>query len=394
MKTSIHKFLALESAGGIVLMVAAALAMIVANSPAAGLYGVFLDTPVEVRVGALQIAKPLFLWVNDGLMAIFFFLVGLELKREILDGELSRPANILLPAFGAVGGIVVPVGIYVCLNAGDASAMQGWAVPAATDIAFALGILTLLGTRVPTSLKVFLVSLAIFDDLGAIIIIAIFYSGDLSTAALIVAAGCIALLGIMNKRGVSSTSTYVLVGVVMWIAVLKSGVHATLAGVVLAAFIPVRDRKNPERSPLRELENDLHSVVAFGVLPLFAFVNAGINLSGMSFGDLLHPVPFGIASGLFLGKQLGIFAMCFVAIKLGLASMPKGANWGSLYGVSVLCGVGFTMSLFVGSLAFENSPLDTAVIIDERLGIIVGSLLSGVFGYCILRLTLRSANAS
>lgn len=394
MKTSIERFLALESAGGIVLMVAAALAMIVANSPAAGFYGVFLDTPVEVRVGALQIAKPLFLWVNDGLMAIFFFLVGLELKREILDGELSRPANILLPAFGAVGGIVVPVGIYVWLNAGDAGAMQGWAIPAATDIAFALGILTLLGTRVPTSLKVFLVSLAIFDDLGAIIIIAIFYSGDLSTAALIVAGGCIALLGIMNKRGVSSISTYVLVGLVMWIAVLKSGVHATLAGVVLAAFIPVRDRENPERSPLRELEHDLHSVVAFGVLPLFAFVNAGINLGGMSLGDLLHPVPFGIATGLFLGKQFGIFAMCFVAIKLGLANMPKGANWGSLYGVSVLCGVGFTMSLFVGSLAFENSPLDTAVIFDERLGIIVGSLLSGVFGYCILRLTLRSANTS
>jgi Na+:H+ antiporter, NhaA family len=391
MQATIKNFLRMESASGILLMGAAVLAMLAANSPAAGLYAYFLDTPVEVRIGPLQIAKPLFLWVNDGLMAVFFFLVGLELKREILEGELSRPANVLLPALGAVGGMVVPVAIFVCFNIGDAKAMQGWAIPAATDIAFALGILMLLGSRVPVALKVFVVSLAIFDDLGAIIIIAIFYSADLSVSALIISALCLAILGLMNWCGVNTVSPYILVGTVMWIAVLKSGVHATLAGVALAAFIPMRDVKDKTHSPLRELEHDLHSVVAFGVLPLFAFVNSGISLEGVGFADLLHTVPLGIAAGLFIGKQLGIFFLCFLAIKLGLARLPDGANWGSLYGVSILCGVGFTMSLFVGSLAFENVTLDPAAIFDERLGIIVGSLLSGIFGYIILHLTLPKA---
>ena len=388
MQATIKNFLRLESSGGIVLMAAAALALIAANSGAAGLYAYFIDTPVEVRVGGLQIAKPLFLWVNDGLMAIFFFLVGLELKREFLEGELSRPANVLLPVIGAIGGIVVPVAIYVSMNQGNAAALSGWAIPAATDIAFALGILTLLGTRVPVSLKVFLVSLAIFDDLGAIIIIAIFYSSDLSTAALVVAAVCLMALAIMNRRNVMSISSYVLIGMVMWTAVLKSGVHATLAGVALAAFIPMRDPDDASHSPLRELEHDLHQVVAFGVLPLFAFVNAGIDLGGVGIDNLLHPVPLGIAAGLFIGKQLGIFLLCFAAIKLGLARLPDGANWGGLYGVSILCGVGFTMSLFVGSLAFENTVLDQKMVFDERLGIILGSLLSGVMGYLVLHLTL------
>ena len=381
----------MESLSGILLMGAAVLAMLAANSPAASLYAYFLDTPVEVRIGALQIAKPLFLWVNDGLMAVFFFLVGLELKREILEGELSRPANVLLPALGAVGGIVVPVAIFVWFNRGDSQAMHGWAIPAATDIAFALGILMLLGSRVPVALKVFVVSLAIFDDLGAIVIIAIFYSANLSVSALIISALCLAILGLMNWRGVNTVSPYILVGTVMWIAVLKSGVHATLAGVALAAFIPMRDTKDKTHSPLRELEHDLHSVVAFGVLPLFAFVNSGISLQGVSFADLLHPVPLGITAGLFVGKQLGIFSLCFLAIKLGLARLPDGANWGSLYGVSILCGVGFTMSLFVGSLAFENVTLDPAAIFDERLGIIVGSLLSGIVGYIVLHVTLPKA---
>jgi len=391
MQATIRNFLKMESASGILLMGAAVLAMLAANSPVAGLYAYFLDTPVEVRIGALQIAKPLFLWVNDGLMAVFFFLVGLELKREILEGELSRPANVLLPALGAVGGMVVPVAIFIWFNRGDAQAMQGWAIPAATDIAFALGILMLLGSRVPVALKVFVVSLAIFDDLGAIIIIAIFYSADLSVSALIISALCLTILGLMNWRGVNTVSPYILVGTVMWIAVLKSGVHATLAGVALAAFIPMRDTKDKTHSPLRELEHDLHSVVAFGVLPLFAFVNSGISLDGVSFADLLHTVPLGIAAGLFIGKQLGIFLLCFLAIKSGLARLPDGANWGSLYGVSILCGVGFTMSLFVGSLAFENVTLDPAAIFDERLGIIVGSLLSGIFGYIILHVTLPKA---
>jgi len=361
MKATIRNFLKMESTSGILLMGAAVLAMLAANSPAAGLYAYFLDTPVEVRIGALQIAKPLFLWVNDGLMAVFFFLVGLELKREILEGELSRPANVLLPALGAVGGIVVPVAIFVWFNRGDAQAMHGWAIPAATDIAFALGILMLLGSRVPVALKVFVVSLAIFDDLGAIVIIAIFYSADLSVSALIISALCLAILGLMNWRGVNTVSP------------------------------PMRDTKDKTHSPLRELEHDLHSVVAFGVLPLFAFVNSGISLQGVSFADLLHPVPLGIAAGLFVGKQVGIFLLCFLSIKLGFARLPEGANWGSLYGVSILCGVGFTMSLFVGSLAFENVTLDPAEIFDERLGIIVGSLLSGIFGYIILRVTLPKA---
>lgn len=388
MQATIKNFLKMESAGGIVLMAAAALALVAANTGAAGLYAYFIETPVEVRVGALNIAKPLFLWVNDGLMAIFFFLVGLELKREFLEGELSRPANVLLPALGAIGGMVVPVGIYLFINKGDPSGTDGWAIPAATDIAFALGILSLLGSRVPVSLKVFLVSLAIFDDLGAIVIIAIFYSGDLSSAALVTAVACLVALTIMNRRDVMSVSSYVLVGVIMWIAVLKSGVHATLAGVALAAFIPMRDPRQTNYSPLRELEHDLHQVVAFGVLPMFAFVNAGIDLSGVGFDDLMHKVPLGIAAGLFIGKQAGIFLLCFAAIKLGLARMPDGANWGSLYGISILCGVGFTMSLFVGSLAFENEVIEQARIFDERLGIILGSLLSGVMAYVVLHLAL------
>jgi NhaA family Na+:H+ antiporter len=303
MQATIRNFLKMESAGGIVLMAAAVLAIIAANSGAAGLYSYFIETPVEVRVGALQIAKPLFLWVNDGLMAIFFFLVGLELKREFLEGELSDPSSIVLPAVGAVGGMVVPVAIYLLINQDDPAGFNGWAIPAATDIAFALGILSLLGSRVPVSLKVFLVSLAIFDDLGAIIIIAIFYSGELSSAALAVGSACLVALTIMNRQNVMSISAYILVGVIMWVAVLKSGVHATLAGVALAAFIPMRDPERSDHSPLRELEHDLHQVVAFGVLPMFAFVNAGIDLSGIGLDDLLHKVPIRDLPVVFPGHQ-------------------------------------------------------------------------------------------
>ena len=390
MKATIRDFLKLESAGGIVLMMSAALAMVVANSPLVSYYDLFIDTPVEIRVGALQIAKPLLLWVNDGLMAIFFFLVGLELKREFVEGELSEPSKVVLPGIGAIGGVVVPVAFYVYFNGGDEAAMQGWAIPAATDIAFALGILMLLGNRVPLALKVFLVSLAIFDDLGAIIIIAIFYSADLSVQALLSAVVCLLILSFMSWRRVMSVTSYVFVGVIMWVAVLKSGVHATLAGVALAIFIPVRDPQEPQRSPLADLEHDLHQVVAFGVLPLFAFVNAGISFAGMSFADLLHPVSLGIAAGLFAGKQLGIFSLCYVAVKLGLAKLPEGVNWFALYGASVLCGVGFTMSLFIGGLAFEHASLDIEMVIDERLGILLGSLLSGIAGYLVLRFSLPS----
>ena len=391
MKATIRNFLQMESAGGIILMAGAALALVAANSPLSDYYDLFIETPVEVRVGSLEIAKPLLLWVNDGLMAVFFFLVGLEVKRELMEGELSRPANVLLPALGAVGGIIGPVGLYVFFNYGDLVGMNGWAIPAATDIAFALGILMLLGDRVPVSLKVFLVSLAIFDDLGAIVIIAIFYSGKLSMEALTVAAVCLLVLGYMNWRHVSAVPAYILVGVVMWVAVLKSGVHATLAGVALAMFIPMRSKDEPDRSPLRELEHDLHTVVAFGVLPLFAFVNAGISFADMSVTDLLHPVSMGIAAGLFAGKQIGVFLLCLLAIRLGMAKLPDGASWGALYGVAVLSGVGFTMSLFIDTLAFENLPADAVFDFDARLGILLGSLASGVLGYIVLDRTLPKA---
>lgn len=303
MLSPIKQFLKLEAASGIILFIAAVLAMILANTPLNDYYRLLIDMPVEIRAGPLQIAKPLLLWINDGLMAIFFFLIGLELKRELLEGSLSNPRNVVLPGLGALGGMLFPALIYVAFNYKDPAALNGWAIPAATDIAFALGILLLLGDPVPTSLKVFLVSLAIFDDIGAILIIAIFYSGKLSGVALVVALACLLLLFIMNRRGCVEFAPYIMVGTILWIALLKSGVHATLAGVLLAAFIPMRDRKIPERSPIKELEHDLHSAVAFGILPLFAFVNAGISLEGVSPGAVLLPVPLGIILGLFIGKQ-------------------------------------------------------------------------------------------
>jgi len=378
-------FLKLETAGGILLVAAAVLAMLIANSPLAPFYGALIDLPVEVRIGNLEIAKPLLLWINDGLMAIFFFLVGLELKREVLEGQLADPREIGLPAFGALGGMLFPAAIYIWVNQGDNVALQGWAIPAATDIAFALAILGLLGSRVPLSLKVFLVSVAIFDDVGAIAIIALFYSSDLSVAALLTAAVCLPVLFVLNRRGVLERTPYILIGIVMWIAVLKSGVHATLAGVLLAVFIPLRDAK-VERSPLHEIEHDLHTAVAFGILPIFAFVNAGISLSGVSFGSFLHAVPLGIMTGLFVGKQLGVFLFCWLGVLLGAARLPDGLSWSHIYGVALICGVGFTMSLFIGSLAFEETGVN--LLFDERLGIIAGSLLSAICGYIVLRMTL------
>jgi NhaA family Na+:H+ antiporter len=384
MKSTFQEFLKMESASGILLMVAATLAMVIANSPLDYYYTQFLNIPVEVRVGDLEIAKPLLLWVNDGLMAVFFFMIGLELKREIMEGNLSDPANVLLPAVAAVGGVLVPVGIYLIWNHSDADMRGGWAIPAATDIAFALALLLLLGTRVPAALKVFLVSLAIFDDLAAIVISAIFYTSELSTRALVTTAVCLIVLTIMKKRGVSSISPYLWVGLIMWVSVLKSGVHATLAGVALAAFIPLSVPDDPDRSPLRELEHDLHTLVAFAILPIFAFVNAGISFRGVGFEDVLHPVPLGIAAGLFVGKQVGVFGFAWLAIKTGISRLPTGATWGSLWGVSILCGVGFTMSLFIGSLAFESTATDIRELYDERLGIILGSLISGVVGFVVL----------
>lgn len=380
------QFLKLESAAGIVLMLAAILALVVANTPLFEYYNLLLDTPLEIRLGALEIAKPLLLWINDGLMAVFFFLVGLELKRNLLEGDLSDPRNIILPGIGAIGGMVVPALIYVYFNHTSETAMAGWAIPAATDIAFALGVLTLLGSRVPVSIKIFLTSLAIFDDVGAIIIIAIFYTDNISTTALAIVAVCLPVLFFLNRRQVESKSAYFLVGIIMWAAMLKSGIHATLAGVLLAMFIPMKSKNNPDHSPLQETEHDLHSIVAFFILPIFAFANAGIRFEGIGMEQLLHPVPLGIAAGLFIGKQVGIFGLCWLAVKTGIAQLPRQVSWLSLYGAATLCGIGFTMSLFIGSLAFEDSGVN--MVYDERLGILIGSILSGVLGYFILKTSL------
>jgi len=382
-------FFRLESASGIILMVAAVIAVVFANSPLQGYYNLLLDTPVEIRIGALHIAKPLLLWINDGLMAVFFFLVGLELKRELVEGELSNPRNIVLPGIGAIGGMAIPALIYVGFNHDNPAAISGWAIPAATDIAFALGVLMLLGSRVPSSIKVFLTSLAIFDDIGAIIIIAVFYTAKISLTSLLVVASCLPLLLLFNRLRLESKTLYIMVGAVMWVAMLKSGVHATLAGVILAMFIPMRSKRDPDFSPLKDMEHDLHSAVAFGVLPLFAFANAGLDLSGIGLQQVLHGVPLGIALGLFLGKQVGVFGFCWAAIRLGVARLPSGMGWGSLYGTAALCGIGFTMSLFIGSLAFEESAVNR--IFDERLGIIIGSLASGVVGYLVLRRVLPAS---
>lgn len=377
------EFIRSESAGGMLLMITAALAMILANTPLSHLYDMFVATPVHIRIGPLEIAKPLLLWVNDGLMASFFFLVGLELKRELVIGELSTKSNIILPALGAIGGMIIPALIYIAVNLNDAEALRGWAIPAATDIAFALGILTLLGPRVPIGLKVLLTSLAIFDDIGAILIIAVFYTDSISMISLLIVAICIGVLFILNRRGQENISIYIFIGSIMWTAMLKSGVHATLAGVILAMFIPLTSNKTPDHSPLMELEHDLHGAVALFVLPIFAFCNSGIDLSDATLDFFIHGVPVGIALGLFIGKQVGVFSFIWLGIRLKITSMPNGMNWGSLYGMSALCGIGFTMSLFIGSLAFDQTQ--EILVFDERLGIVIGSLLSGVAGVLILR---------
>lgn len=379
----IHKFLEMESASGILMIIATILAMIIANTPLKQTYNLLLNIPLSVSIGTFAIAKPLLLWINDGLMAIFFFMIGLELKRELIEGELSDIKKIALPAIGAVGGMAIPALIYIAFNYNDPVAMKGWAIPAATDIAFSLGILSLLGKRVPVSIKIFLTSLAIFDDLGAIIIIAFFYTANLSFTALTVSLLCIPVLLFLNKKGITSKSIYVLIGIVMWAAMLKSGVHATLAGVLLALCIPLKAQGT---SPLKEFEHDVHHAVAFIILPVFAFANTGIDFGGMTVQQLFHGVPVGIALGLFIGKQAGILCFCYGAWKLGIASLPSQTDWKMLYGTAILCGIGFTMSLFIGSLAFEETG--TNLLFDERIGILAGSLFSGIFGYFVLHKAL------
>ncbi|HUT40143.1 MAG TPA: Na+/H+ antiporter NhaA [Gammaproteobacteria bacterium] len=381
---ALTEFLRFEATGGILLFLAAMLAMLVENSAASGLYDALLGTRVEIRIGEFEIAKPLLLWINDGLMAIFFFLIGLEVKREILDGELSEPSRIVLPMVAAVGGMAVPAAIYAAINWGDAVALKGWAIPSATDIAFALGVLALLGSRVPNTLKLFLMTLAIVDDLGAIVIIAVFYTADLSLSSLLIAAAALGVLFALNRFGVLALAPYLLVGVVLWAAVLKSGVHATLAGVLAALFIPYAREPGEAHTQLERLEHDLHPAVVYGILPLFAFANTGISFDGLTLDSLLHPVPLGIAAGLFVGNQVGVFGLSWLAIRAGLARLPQGASWLQLYGVSALCGIGFTMSLFISSLAFEQGGPDFAV--DDRLGILVGSVAAAILGYVILRM--------
>ncbi|MDH3888321.1 MAG: Na+/H+ antiporter NhaA [Gammaproteobacteria bacterium] len=382
--SAVRGFMKLESASGILMLTAAIIAMLAANSPLTDLYSELLDITVAVQVGALSVSKPLLLWVNDGLMAVFFFLIGLEIKREVMEGELSSVSQIVLPAVGAVGGMVIPAAIYIWMNRGDPIALDGWAIPVATDIAFALALLSVFGSRVPTALKVFLLTLAIFDDLAAIVIIALFYSGDLSVGALLIGAVALFIAIIMNKTGVTRISGYILLGIVLWVAVLKSGVHATLAGVLIAFCIPMRDKQGD--SPLRKLEHDLHSPVMFVILPVFAFANAGLSLAGMSISDLAHPVTLGVISGLFIGKALGILGFVGLGVALRLVQLPKNVNWIQVLGVAFACGIGFTMSLFIAGLAFEHGSDDYYS--GDRLGILVGSMLSALVAFVLLHFSL------
>jgi len=391
---ALREFLKLESASGILLVVAGALAMVAANTPLADWYEALLATHFKVQFGVHALDKPLVVWVNDLLMAIFFLLVGLEIKREVVMGELSDASRVALPAIAALGGMIVPAGIYAAVNWHDPVGITGWAIPSATDIAFALGVLSLFGERVPLGLKVFLMTLAVLDDLGAIVIIAIFYTHDLSVEALLFAGFAVVVLFALNRLGVRRIAPYILVGALLWFCVLKSGVHATLAGVVTALFIPARDAVDPEHPPLKRLERSLHPWVAFGILPVFAFSNAGVNLEGLGIRDLLHPITLGIMLGLFVGKQAGVFAFAWAAVKLGIARLPSGVKFTHVYGAAVLCGIGFTMSLLIGMLAFENAG-GGEVILTDRLGILVGSLVSAVVGYVVLHFTLprpRSTN--
>ncbi|HEY9319655.1 MULTISPECIES: Na+/H+ antiporter NhaA [Achromobacter] len=382
----LQAFLQSEALGGYVLMAAALAALIIANSPAAPAYFDMLGTKLGFQAGPVVLKETVLHWINDGLMAVFFLLVGLEIKREVLDGQLRGAARIILPGIAALGGMAAPALIYVLINLGSPDTLRGWAIPAATDIAFALGILALLGSRVPTSLKIFLTALAILDDLGAIIIIALFYTSQLNVFALVMAGALLACLFCLNRAGVLRLTPYLLIGAVLWYFVLKSGVHATLAGVALALTIPLRPRNagKPEaHSPLHDLEHVLHKPVALLIVPIFGFANAGVSFAGMGLASLAQPVPLGVALGLFLGKQLGVFGFAWLAIKAGVASLPRHASFTQLYGVALLCGIGFTMSLFIGALAFT----DAATVDATKIGVLTGSLASAVIGFLLLRMS-------
>ncbi len=385
----IEGFIKKESTAGVLLIIVTIIAILLENSSLSPVYNSILHTHVEIRFGNLQIAKPFLLWVNDGMMAVFFFLIGLEVKREVLEGHLSSLKQVALPAIAALGGMMIPALIFALINQDHSFAIKGWAIPTATDIAFALGILSLLGNRVPVSLKLFLMALAIIDDLGAIVIIALFYTADLSTVSITISFICLVILFIMNKIGVTRKTAFILVGTILWVSVLKSGVHATLAGVALAFMIPLNstDKDGKKFSMAKEMEHDLHYWVAFLILPLFAFVNAGVDLKGISLDDMLGPVPMGIMLGLFIGKQAGVFGFSWLAIRFKIASLPQDSSWIQLYGVAVLTGIGFTMSLFIDSLAYDDTQIYHYA---DKLAILIGSFLSGIVGYLILRFSKKS----
>ena len=389
-----QKFLKMQAAGGILLVIAALVAILIANSPLFVHYDHILNG-IKFRIGFndlvtnfdLEVNKSVLLWINDGFMAVFFFLVGLEIKREIKSGELSTRARALLPMIAAVGGMIVPAAIYYFINIDTPENLNGWAIPAATDIAFALGVLALLGSRAPVRLKILLTAIAVIDDLGAILIIAIFYTSNVALEPLYFGAAALVGLALLNSRNVSSTTPYLILGFILWLAVLKSGVHATLAGVATAFFIPMTCKKDPNHSPCQHLEHALHPWVAFGILPLFALANAGVPFTGMGLHSLAEPVTLGIIAGLTIGKQVGIFSLMWITIKSGLSPMPHGTNWAQLYGVSILCGIGFTMSLFIGGLAFEDVHHQASI----RLGVLVGSIISATMGFTVLYLAGRKS---
>ena len=375
----LRAFIASESAGGIILIVAAALALAIANSPLLPDYQKLLSTPVAFSAGSLvAIDKPLLLWINDGLMALFFFLIGLEVKREIVTGQLRSWKQASLPIIAAIGGMAVPAIVFVALNLGSPENLRGWAIPAATDIAFALGLLALLGSRVPVALKALLLAIAIIDDIGAIAIIAIFYTENMNLAALALALIPAAAMLLLNRAGVARTIPYFLFAALLWICVLKSGVHATLAGVLTALFVPIA---TGDERPLERLEHALHPWVAFLILPIFAFANAGVSFAGAGLDALLAPLSLGIAGGLVIGKQLGIFGACWLAVKAGWARLPEGVGFRHVYGLSCLAGIGFTMSLFIGNLAFADPQQIAAV----KFGVLGGSLVSAITGIVVLR---------
>ena len=378
-------FFKLESASGLILLFAATIALIISNSNFQSLYFNILEKYISLGIGNFSLKLSILHWINDVLMTIFFFLVSLEIKREIVQGELSNPKQALLPIIGAIGGMVIPAAFYIVININSPETLNGWAIPSATDIAFSLGVLSLLGKRVPISLKIFLTALAIIDDLGAIVITAFFYSGNIEIYYLLLMLAAVLVLIGLNKLNVRAFIPYLFVGILLWEFTHQSGIHATIAGVLLALLIP-HDKKNKNKSLLLKLEHAIAPYVAFGIMPLFAFANAGVSLEGVNLGSLLNPVPLGILCGLFFGKQIGVFVFAYISVKLNLAQKPNNSNWMSLYAVSVLTGIGFTMSLFVGNLAFANSPM---YLDGVKIGVLSGSLLSTLVGYFLLIFSTR-----